>query len=168
MKPFKSRLFPATLAIALVVTTASAQTTVPFGSVNYDPKQQIEIVSDSFTLSQNNGKAEFVGNVVAGQGGMRLAADKIVVEYEPAKDKEERKINRMIATGGVTLVAGDQSAEADRAIYFVKDQKIVMEGKVLISQAQNALSGQKATIDLASGTAKIIGRVKTIFGGGGN
>ncbi len=158
------------IAIAPVaLAVAVAQTTVPFGSVAYDPKKPIEIVSDSFTLNQTDGRATFVGSVVAGQGDLRLSADRIIVEYDTAHGAKGGKINRLVADGKVALVSGPQQAGADRAVYQVDAGKITLEGNVLVTQGKNALSGQKATIDLASGSARIEGRVKTIFStGGGN
>jgi len=141
-------------------------TSVPFGIVNHDSTQPIEIVSDSFTVSQTNGRAVFLGNVVAGQGEMRLKADKIVVEYDSAKDQQTGKIGRMVATGNVTLVSGSEAAEAQKAIYSIKNANIILMGNVLLTQGQNALSGQKMSIDLNTGSAKIEGRVKTIFKAG--
>ena len=45
---------------------------------------------------------------------------------------------------------------------------VLMEGNVILTQGQNALSGQKLRIDLNAGTAQIEGRVQTIFQTGGN
>ena len=38
-----------------------------------------------------------------------------------------------------------------------------MEGDVLLTQGQNALSSQKLRIDLNAGTGRLEGRVETIF-----
>ena len=158
--------------IALVLLSAgafaSAQTaSVPFGVVDHDPAAPVEISADSFTVSQNPGRAEFVGNVVVGQGEMRLSAEKISVEYSAADGEQTGRIDRMIASGGVTLVSGSEAVEAERAIYSISDGTIRLEGNVLLTQGQNALSGQVIVIDLANGSAKIEGRVKTIFKTGG-
>ena len=40
---------------------------------------------------------------------------------------------------------------------------IEMEGDVLLTQGQNALSSQKLHIDLNTGTGQLEGRVQTIF-----
>jgi lipopolysaccharide export system protein LptA len=37
------------------------------------------------------------------------------------------------------------------------------EGSVLLTQGQNALSSERLSIDLASGTGRLEGRVQTIF-----
>ena len=38
-----------------------------------------------------------------------------------------------------------------------------MEGDVLLTQGQNALSSEQLSIDLNAGTGRLEGRVKTIF-----
>ncbi len=168
MHRFTRLVSGALFALSALVTVAVAQTTIPFGSVAYDPKKPIEIVSDSFTLNQTDGRAAFVGNVVAGQGNLRLSADRITVEYNNSGNGKDNRISRLVAQGKVTLVSGAEQAEADRAIYQVTQGKIILDGNVLVTQGKNALSGQKVTIDLASGSARIEGRVKTIFSTGGD
>jgi len=146
-----------------------AQTTeVSFGQTGHDTSQPVEIVADSFSISQNRGNAEFVGNVVVGQGDMRLSADLIKVVYEVVDGQQTGRIENMLARGKVTLVAGEQAAEADEAVYNVDRGNIVMSGNVLFTQGQNALSGGKMTINLADGAARFEGRVRTIFQTGGS
>jgi lipopolysaccharide export system protein LptA len=160
--------FAFVLMTALAAGSASfAQSTlVPFGQQGHDTSQAVEIVSDSFTVNQANGTAEFDGNVVVGQGDMRLSAGKIQVEYGSEADGATGQIGRLIASGGVTLVVGGQAAEAETAIYSIKDGNIILSGNVLITQGENALAGQKITINLEDGSAKVEGRVKTIFNAG--
>ncbi|MCA8869687.1 MAG: LptA/OstA family protein [Rhodobacteraceae bacterium] len=162
------RLVTSVLAILIISTTSvspvfSQTTAVSFGASTHDPKLPVEIVADTFTLNQNKGTAVFDGNVVVGQGDMRLSAGNILVEYGAADSTDAGKISRMIATGGVTLVNGDEAAEADRAIYRLSEGIIVLEGNVLVTQGQSALSGQEFTINLNDGSARFEGRVKTIF-----
>jgi lipopolysaccharide export system protein LptA len=40
---------------------------------------------------------------------------------------------------------------------------VEMEGDVLLTQGQNALSSQRLSIDLNAGTGRLEGRVQTIF-----
>ncbi len=49
----------------------------------------------------------------------------------------------MIAVGNVTLANGTEAAEAQKATYEVAAGTIEMEGDVLLTQGQNALSSQK-------------------------
>ena len=67
------------------------------------------------------------------------------------------------ATGGVTLVNGDEAAEAERADYNIQSGTVVMSGNVLVTQGRNALTADEMTVNLESGTAQMSGRVKTVL-----
>jgi lipopolysaccharide export system protein LptA len=137
---------------------------VGFGTIKADPTLPVEVTSDTLDVDQTSGLAEFLGNVVVGQGDMRLSAQRLVVVYK----QEGGGIERLEATGGVVLVSGADAAEADRADYTIDDGVVVMTGNVLLTQGQNALTSQKMTVNLITGTARMDGRVKTILQPGGN
>jgi lipopolysaccharide export system protein LptA len=165
------RSFGLIATTALIISVFSSpvvaqQVKLPFGGMTHDTKQAVEIVADSFTISQNRGSAEFVGNVVVGQGDLRLSAGKIEVEYAVEDGLATGRIGQMVASEGVTVVSGTEAAEAQRATYSIDQGKILLEGNVLLTQGENALSGQKIVIDLRDGSAQVLGRVKTIFNAG--
>lgn len=137
---------------------------VPFGALQQDTSQPVEVSADNLSVSQQDKSALFTGNVVIGQGEMRLSAPRVLVFYS----SDQTQIDRLEATGGVTLVNGDQAAEAERADYAVNDGKIRMSGNVLLTQGANTLVAEKMDVDLESGTAQMIGRVRTVLQTGGN
>jgi lipopolysaccharide export system protein LptA len=63
----------------------------------------------------------------------------------------------------VTIANAADSAESREAIYTIATGQVVMTGDVLLTQGQNALSGQKLTLDLRAGTGVMEGRVQTVF-----
>jgi lipopolysaccharide export system protein LptA len=152
------RLILVLLAFCLPFS-AFAQAQIAFGGLKHDPRQPVEIASDKLQVSQTDGTATFIGNVIIGQGSMRLAAAKVLVEY----DTNGSDIRRLIASGGVTLVNGAEAAESREATYTIFSGIIVMTGSVLLTQGPNALSSQKLTIDLKNGTGTMDGRVKSII-----
>lgn len=152
------------LLLCLGLTTAAglacAQgTSVAFGAIKADPTLPVEVTSDNLDVNQADGSAEFTGNVVVGQGEMRLTAKRVLVIYNEAASG----IDRMEATGDVVLVNGPDAAEADRADYSIESGVIVMTGDVLLTQGPNALTSEKMTVNLTTGTAQMVGRVKTIL-----
>jgi len=150
------------LSLPLLLGAALAQaqgTAVPFGGFEADPTLPVEITADTLDVDQSTGAAEFKGNVLVGQGEMRLSAQRVLVIY----NEEESAIERLEATGEVLLVNGEDAAEADRADYTIDSGVIVMTGDVLLSQGPNVLSSQKMTVNLATGTAQMVGRVRTIL-----
>jgi lipopolysaccharide export system protein LptA len=69
----------------------------------------------------------------------------------------------MEARGNVTLSNGSEAAQGASADYAVATGLVDMSGDVLLTQGQNALSSDKLHIDLNGGTARLEGRVRTIF-----
>jgi lipopolysaccharide export system protein LptA len=150
--------------LASLPLLAVAQTTnVPFGGLKHDASLPVEITGDRLDLDQAAGTAVFTGAVKVGQGDMRLAADKLEVFYVEGSGSSAGQVQRMIATGNVTLTNGGEAAEADQATYEVADGTIDMQGNVLLTQGSNALSSEQLHIDLATGTGQLEGRVQTIF-----
>ena len=142
---------------------ALAQATVPFGGLEHDSSLPVEITADRLDLDQAAGSAVFTGGVKVGQGALRLAADRVEVFYDEASTQPTGKVERMVASGNVTIANGTEAAEADHAVYEVVAGTIVMEGNVLLTQGQNALSSERLDIDLNKGTGRLEGRVQTIF-----
>ncbi len=146
----------------LVFGTAPAfaqGTNVAFGTVNQDPSQPIEVSADNLSVNQTDGTAIYTGNVVIGQGEMRLAAPRVLVVYS----EDAGQIDRLEATGGVTLVSGQEAAEAERADYNLADNVIIMAGNVLLTQGGNALSSDRMVVNLDDGTARMDGRVRSVI-----
>ena len=138
---------------------------VAFGAIKADPTLPVEVTADNLDVNQEDGSAEFTGNVVIGQGEMKLSATRVLVIYNQGASG----IERLEATGNVILVNGPDAAEADRADYTIDSGVIVMSGNVLLTQGPNALTSDKMTVHLTNGTAQMAGRVKTILNAdGGN
>jgi lipopolysaccharide export system protein LptA len=152
----------AVLSIGLVQTPAVAQdgtASVAFGSLKGDPELPVEVTADQLRVNQADGTALFTGNVLVGQGVMRLSSAELLVEY----DATGKAISRMHANGGVTLVNGAETAEADEAVYTLSDGIVVMTGNALLTQGSSAISGSRLTVDLNAGTGVMEGRVTTVF-----
>ena len=151
------------LAFVMTACTASAQGTgVALGGFGYDKSLPVEITADSLDVNQTDGSATFTGNVVIGQGDMRLSAGRVVVEY--GADAEGRsEIKKLLASGGVTLVSANEAAEAESAVYSVTTGSIVLSGSVLVTQGPATISGDTLTVDLASGNGSVEGNVRTLL-----
>lgn len=156
------------VAITLLFTPIAALaqgTGVVFGGIRADTSLPVEIGADQLRVDQTDGSATFSGNVEITQGAMVLAAGEVRVEYATGG---QNKIERLHAKGGVTLVSGPDAAESAEAVYTIASGEIVLSGDVLLTQGKNAMSGQKLTVNLATGTGTMDGRVKTILQPGGN
>ncbi len=132
---------------------------IAFGALKTDPTLPVEITSQQLEVNQADGTALFSGEVVVGQGEMRLSADKVLVIYAEGGNGVER----LVATGDVVLVNGPDAARSDRAEYTIASGVIVMTGNVLLTQGPNALTSDRMTVNLTDGTANMTGGVKTII-----
>jgi lipopolysaccharide export system protein LptA len=138
------------------------------GSGTFDSGMPVEVSADTFSVDQNSGQAVFDGNVLVVQGDVRMSADKVLIEYATDGDATANGISRLIASGGVTFVTPTDAAEAREAVYSIADSTVTLSGDVLLTQGQNALSGERLIVDLTSGTGRMEGRVRTVFGAGNN
>ena len=155
------------IAIVLVVLWAgnvSAQTNIALGGLNADPSAAVEIAADNLAVDQDSGTATFNGNVVIGQGDLRLSADNVRVVYSEATGD----IAQLLASGGVTFVTATEAAEASSADYNLTTGILTLTGDVLLTQGASALSAERMTVNLNTGTSQMSGRVRTVFQQGGN
>jgi lipopolysaccharide export system protein LptA len=150
---------------AVTAAGAAAQGTGPFGGFKHDSTAQIEIVADALEVRQAENLAIFTGEVVAAQGTMRLTADKLVVTYASTEaNADTGQIQHMRADGNVFLSNGGETGQGAWAEYDVANGIIRMGGDVVLTQGDNAISGESLVIDLNAGTGRIEGgRVKSVF-----
>lgn len=156
------------LATLAAAPGAPAQGAGPFGGFKHDSSAPIEIVSDSLEVRQSEGTALFSGDVVAEQGTLKLTADRLRVNYETgAEATETGEIQHMRAEGNVFLSNGAETARGAWAEYDVAGGMMRMGGNVVLTQGDNAISGEALVINLDAGTGRIEGRgegrVKSVF-----
>ncbi|MBO9411808.1 LptA/OstA family protein [Ruegeria sp. R8_2] len=135
-----------------------------FGVQKADPSLPVEVTSESLNVNQEDGSAEFIGNVIVIQGEMRLTAERVLVIY----NADRSGIERMEATEDVVLVSPPDAAEGDWAEYTIDSGVIVMRGNVLLTQGPSTISGDQMNANLTTGTATMTGNVKTILQQGAN
>lgn len=155
------------MTIALLFSAGAAfaqETQVAFGDAPQDTEAPVEITSETLDVDQEAGTALFTVDVVVVQGEMTMTAPRVLVIYNEAQSA----IDRVEATGGVTLVSGLDEAEAERADYTIVDGTIVMTGDVLLNQGLSSASSERMVVKLNEGTATMTGRVRTILQTGGD
>lgn len=145
--------------LALAAPAISQEAVIPFGEGNHNTSAPVEVTSDQLNVDQKDGSAVFTGNVIVIQDDMRMTAPRVQVLY----NEDTRKITNMLASGGVTVVKGDQAAEGQEADYDVSGGVIVLTTNVLVTQGQSAIASDRMVVDLDAGNARASGRVKSIF-----
>lgn len=143
----------------LLASPAMAQTNIDLGGITTDPSAAVEVAADSLSVDQDTGTAIFDGNVVIGQGDLRIAAGRAEVVY----DGTSGNIASFAASGGVTFSTATEAAEAQNANYDLTNGQLVLTGDVLLTQGPSALSADRMTIDVKTGNAQMEGRVRTVF-----
>lgn len=157
-------LRPLLTALILAAAPAAAQDTA-FGGMRADITAPVEVAAESLSVNQADGSAVFTGDVVIGQGAMRLSADRVRVVYG---EGGQSRIRSLEAAGNVTLVSGPDAAEAQAASYDVETGRVTLTGDVVLTQGRNVLTGDRMVVDLGSGTAQVDGRVRSVLQPGGN
>ena len=159
------RFLTYSLQVALMVvlgsTSLGAQgTNLTLSGLNAVRGLPVEIRADQLEVDNTTGETVFSGNAILGQGDMRIAAPLIRIIYET---QGERRIERLEASGGVTLVTADEAAEAQNAVYEVIGGTVRMSGAVILTQGQNILSGDRLDVNLRTGQGRMDGNVRTLI-----
>ena len=149
--------------VALSCGAAAAQT-VAFGGIKADTGAPVEVTADTLKVDQATGQATFTGNVLIGQGPMRLSAKAVTVRYGQGG---QQQIEALTASGGVTLVNGTDAAEASEAVYDVAGGTIILSGDAIVTQGKDVLAGDRIEVNLRNGSASVAGRVRTVLQPGG-
>jgi len=146
--------------MALWPLLAVAQSTsLALSGFEFDGSAPVEVTADSLAVDQNTGIATFKGNVIIGQGSIRISASEVQVIYSD----ETGEIARFVAAGGVTFVTESEAAEAESADYDLTTGMLVLTGSVLLKMGASALSADTMTVSLEDGTAMLEGNVRTVL-----
>lgn len=152
-----------TAALALTPAAAPAQdTAIRLGQSLQLTGTALEVTADQLEVDQATGASIFTGNVLAVQGELRLSAGALRLEYGTNAAGSQR-IDRLLASGGVTLATPQEAIEAREAVYALAQGTLEMTGDVLLVQGANLLSGQRFVANLETGAGQMSGRVRTMI-----
>lgn len=161
------------LLALLYVEVANAQQEPMLG----DSNEPIEITADTLTVKRMNEIAVFSGNVEAVQGKTNLRSDVMTVYYRSKKNAEETQntISKIDVDGNVFLTTPDETAQGDSGVYNVDKKEVILVGKVVLTQQDNVIKGNRLVYDMKSGKSQLFsekmdgvgqkggGRVKGLF-----
>lgn len=140
-------------ALLLSGTVAVAQMAPMFGDFTADTGEPIGIEAQTLSQTERDGQRilEYSGAVVATRGDMVIRADMLTVFIPAEGGANAFAFERIEAVGNVSILAGQQTASADRAVLDMVGQTVVMTGNVAIQDGPNRLAGQSLTVNLATG-----------------
>lgn len=154
-----ARIAARSFAAAFAVSGAIA---LGFGSVadaqaiaGFNSNQPVDYAADRIELQDRQNRVILSGNVVITQGDLRLTAARTTVAFTDAGGLQ---IQRIDATGGVTVNRGNQSARGAAGVYDFDRRVIVLSGGVALRRNGDTLNGGRLTYDLNTGLATVDGR----------
>lgn len=115
----------------------------------------VNYAADRIELQDRQNRVVLSGNVDIQQAGLRLQAPRTLVNYS---DGGSLSIQRIMATGGVTVTRGTESASGDVAVYDFARRIITMSGGVKLRRGGDTLNGGRLVIDLRTGVSSVDGR----------
>jgi lipopolysaccharide export system protein LptA len=140
------------LILALVAGPASAQ-----ALRGHNANAPVDVDADRIEVQDRADRAIFAGNVKVRQGGLSLDAARLTVAYSGGIAGGSPTIQRIDATGGVTVRSASETASGNIAIYDLNRRLITMVGGVTLAQGANVVRGGRLVIDLNSGRSVIDG-----------
>lgn len=133
---------------------------------NHDSNAPVDITSDRIEVQDRQDRAVFVGKVHATQGDMTLDAARMTVAYSKAKQAGgDPQIDRIDASGGVTVVDPSERASGNFGIYDLNRRIITLIGNVHLTRGGNTVNGARAVMDLNTGRSTVDG--SAVGGGAG-
>jgi lipopolysaccharide export system protein LptA len=145
-------LTPLALATA---AAAVAQSREPVSALRgHNSDAPIDLKADRLEVQDRADRAIFAGNVHVTQDELTLNTARLTVAYSSGGGVQ---INRLDASGGVTVRSPSETAKGEFGIYDLDRKLITLVGDVVLSREGSQLSGQRLVIDLESGRAVIDG-----------
>ena len=144
-------------------------------STNRD--KPVNIKAASLEVRDKEKFATFTGDVHVVQGDTDMRCKTLVVYYEDSsKDSKESvkaaqpgpagssQIRRMEARGNVVVSQKDQIATGDRGDFDMRNNTVVLSGKVVVTKGQDVMRGERLVVNLTDGVSRMEGgRVEGII-----
>jgi lipopolysaccharide export system protein LptA len=115
----------------------------------------VDYAADRIELQDKAKRVVLSGNVDITQGNLRMRAARTTVAYT---DANALRVQRIDATGGVTVTRGNESARGNVAVYDFNRRIITMVGNVSLRRGSDTLNGGRLVMDLNTGVSSVDGR----------
>lgn len=148
----------ATLAALAAMPLSAQQSGGLAVSKGHNSNAPIDVSSDRIEVQDRANRAVFVGNVHAVQGDMTMDSQRMTVAYSRAPQPgSDPQIERIDASGGVTVVEPGQRAKGSYGIYDLNRKLITLIGGVSLIRNGNTVNGARLVINLDTGRATVDG-----------
>jgi lipopolysaccharide export system protein LptA len=147
-------LLPAATAALLVLGGPAAGQDTASALRGHNTGAPVDVAADRIEVQDRADRAIFSGNVVAKQAALTLNAARVTVAYSSSGGVE---IERIDASGGVTVKSPSETARGQFAIYDLRSRLITLLGNVTLTRGQSNVNGARLVLDLESGRAMMDG-----------
>ncbi len=139
-----------------------AATAAAFGGIQlhaqaigaHNSNAPVDFAADRIELQDRQNRVVLSGNVDITQADLNLQAARTLVNYS---DADTLRIQRITATGGVTVTRGSETARGNVAVYDFNRRIITMAGDVRLRRGSDTLNGGRLVIDLTTGVSSVDG-----------
>lgn len=132
------------------------------GIAAHNSRAPVDFDAGRIELQDRENRVALSGSVIVRQAGLTVQSERMLVNYS---DSGSLDIQRITATGGVTVSRGNERASGDVAIYDFGRRIITMSGNVRLARGGDTLNGGRLVIDLRSGLSSVDGRASGAPGG---
>ena len=129
-----------------------AQQIAAQGIGNHNSNAPVNFDADALDLLDQQNRLVLSGNVVIRQDRLTLRTARATVDYT---NNGSLDIQRLTATGGVTVNRGGETVSGDVGIYDFNRRIITLSGNVKVSRGSDRLQGGRLVIDLNSGVSSV-------------
>lgn len=142
-------LMPLGLALAISASVPAA------AQQSHDSSAPIDFGAQHIEIQERAKRVMLAGAVRITQAGMTLDSARMTLSY--TGEITDPQVNRIDASGGVTVTRPDQSAKAQYGVYDINSRIVTLLGGVTLRQGGNVIQGSRLTINLDTGRATIDG-----------
>jgi lipopolysaccharide export system protein LptA len=144
----------AMMALGLVAAQPAAGQGATSALRGHNTDAPVNVFADRIEVQDRAQRAIFSGNVIARQAELTLNAARVTVAYS---DGSGIQINRIDASGGVTVKSPSETARGQFAIYDLRNRLITLVGGVTLIRGESRLNGGRLVLDLNTGRAVMDG-----------
>ncbi len=147
-----SRRFCRNSLLALTAFFLVAAAPAPFAPER-GKREPIVITSKRMEAQKLDDTVTFVDDVVLKKEAMTLNSDRLIVRYDPAA----KGVREIEALGNVVVNQEGRVAMGEKAVYYSREEKIVLTGNARIVENENKLGGERIILFLRENRSVVEG-----------
>ena len=136
-------------------------------------EERVELTGEGLLMESHRGTTRLTArdrleyyleeDVAVARGGARVVRDEqelnadIIRAYFKPGESGNLEVARVEAEGHVGIRGKGDYATGDRAVYYVGDDRVTLQGNVTVTRGENELKGAFAEVNLASGISRLTG-----------